>query len=115
MQTSGRFVLTAEDGVSAGVPWGPRAVLYHRGPQPPGDPVPVCGLLGTGPHSGRGAASEASSAAPHRSTSLALPPEPSHLPPSPSVEKLSSSKPVLGARKVGDCCFIALRTSVTGY
>ena len=58
MQTSGRFVLTAEDGVSAGVPWGPRAVLYHRGPQPPGDPVPVCGLLGTGPHSGRGAARE---------------------------------------------------------
>ena len=37
-----------------------------------------------------------------RSPSLALPPEP--LTPPPSVEKLSSTKLALGARKVGDRC-----------
>ena len=44
---------------------------YNRGPQPPGHrPAAVRGLLGTGPHSRRWAASEAPSvftAAPHRS------------------------------------------------
>ena len=54
---------------------------------------------------------EASSAAPHRSPSLALLPEPYppalHHPhtPAPSVEKLSSTKLAPGAKKVGDCCF----------
>ncbi|KAJ8788850.1 hypothetical protein J1605_005146 [Eschrichtius robustus] len=63
-----------------------------------------------------GRASKASPAAPHRSPSLALPPE--HTP--PSVEKLSSTKLVPGAEKVGDrCsrlflsaeCLISLRTN----
>ena len=51
-----------------------------------------------------GQASEALSAAPYRSPSLALSPEPS---PSqqPSVEELSSTKPVPGAKKVGDRWF----------
>ena len=50
-----------------------------------------------------GRASKASSAALHRSPLLALLPEPSppHL---PSVEKLSSTKLVPGAKKVGDRC-----------
>ena len=57
-----------------------------------------------------GQMSEASSVAPHHSPSLALPPEPSLalLPepsPTPSVEKLSSTKPVPGAKKFGDHCF----------
>ena len=43
-------------------------------------------------------ASKASSAAPHRSPWLALPPEPSP----PPIEKLSSTKPVPSARKFGD-------------
>ena len=52
-------------------------------------------------------ANEASSAALHRSPSLALPPEPSPALPW-SVEKLSSSKLVPGAKKVGDCCLTSL-------
>ena len=44
-----------------------------------------------------------------RSPSLALPTEPSPPPPTPcpnpSVEKLSSTKPVPGAKKVGDRCY----------
>ena len=51
-----------------------------------------------------GQASKASSAAPHCSPSLALPPEP--FPTPESVKKLSSTKPVPGAKKVGDHCFI---------
>ena len=56
-------------------------------------------------------AREASPATTHRSPSLTLPPEPS--PPSlvllpepspPSMEKLSSTKPVPGAKKFGDRC-----------
>ena len=47
-----------------------------------------------------GRVSEASSAAPHHSHyRLHHPPQP------PSVEKLSSTKLVPGAKKVGDCCF----------
>ena len=50
-----------------------------------------------------GQASEASPAAPHRSPSLAIPPE--HRPPTPpSLEILSSMKLVPGAKKVGDRC-----------
>ena len=30
-------------------------------------------------------------------------------PPPPSMEKLSSTKPVPGAKKVGDCCLKVLR------
>ena len=48
-----------------------------------------------------GQASKASSTAPHRSPLPALPAEPS-TPPPPSVEKLSSTKPVPGAKNVGD-------------
>ena len=54
-----------------------------------------------------GQASEASSVAPHRSPSLALPPEPP-TPHTPSVEILSSTKPVPGAKKDGDCCLKGL-------
>ena len=49
-----------------------------------------------------GQTSKASFAAPHRFPSLALPPEPSPFPPTPFMEKLSSTKPVPGAKKVGD-------------
>ena len=64
-------------------------------------PGPRTSLSGTGPHSRRWAAGKRT-AAPHCSPSLTLPSEP---PPSRSVEKLSSRKPVPGAKKVGDCCF----------
>ena len=46
---------------------------------------------------------EASSAAPHRSPSLALPPEPSPCPPVHGEIGFHETGP--GARKVGDCCF----------
>ena len=77
-----------------------------------------------------GQASEAPSAAPHHSPSLTLPPEPSlpllalppeqTLRPSPtlSVEKLSSTKPVPSAKKVGDRCprgFLHLGIMFTEY
>ena len=68
---------------------GPRT---GTGPQPVTEPAAQQEVSG-------GRASGASSASPHRSPSLALPPEP---PPTPSVEKLSSMKPVPGAKKVGD-------------
>ena len=45
---------------------------------------------------------EASSAVPHHSPLLVLPPEPS--PSTPSVEELSFLKLVLSVKKVGDCC-----------
>ena len=48
-----------------------------------------------------GRASEASSASPHRSPRLALWPEPSPPTAIPPVEKLSSTKPVPGAKRVG--------------
>ena len=85
-------------------------IPYSRGSQPRGcRPLLVRSLLGTGPHSRRWVAveSEASSAAPHCSPSLVLPPEPSTSPTPPqprSMEKLSSMKPVPGAKKVGDRC-----------
>ena len=64
-------------------------ILYSRGPNP---------LLGTGPHSRRWVVgSKASSAAPHcLRYHLNHPPQPL------SMEKLPSTKPVPGAKKVGD-------------
>ena len=68
----------------------------------------VCNLLGTGPHSRRWV-SKASSAAPHHShyclkiaciTAWTISPPP----PPRSAEKLSSTKPVPGAKKLGDHC-----------
>ena len=65
--------------------------------------VAVQGLLGTGPHSRRWeVASQRSFIC--CSPSLPLPPEPSPTPTTPSVEKLSSTKPVPGDKKVGDQC-----------
>ena len=68
--------------------------LCSRGPQPPAG-----GLLGSGTHSRRWVAgeqaNEASSAAPHARVTAWTPPPP-HL---RSVEKLSSMKPVPGAKK----------------
>ena len=49
-----------------------------------------------------GRASKASSVAPYHSPLLALLPEP--FPPTPSTEKLSSTKRVPGTKKVGDRC-----------
>ena len=73
---------------------------------------------GTGPRPGRncvaqqavsgGQASKASSASPHLSPSLPITPHHSHYclnhspPPPPAIEKLSSTKLVPGAKKVGD-------------
>ena len=82
--------------------------MYHRGPQPLGHGLLlVYSLLGTRPHSKRWADSErankASSAAPHCSHyCLSHPPTTNNHPP-PSVEKLSSTKPVPGTKNVGDC------------
>ena len=80
-------------------------VLNSRGPQPRGHgPVPVHGLLGTRPHSRRWAADE------QVKLHLLLPiaPHCSHYrlnhPPT-SMEKLSSTKSVPGAKKVGDHCY----------
>ena len=57
-----------------------------------------------------GRASETASAAPHRSPWLAVPPEPSpHL----VVEKLSSTKPVSGAKKFGDRCYNGCNVGIT--
>ena len=77
-----------------------------RGPQPPGcGPVAVRGLLGTGPHSRRWAVGKRAKlhlplpTAPHRSHyCLTHPPTPG------SMEQLSSTKPVPGAKKGGDRC-----------
>ena len=45
---------------------------------------------------------------PHRSPSLALPPEPSPPRRPPSVEKLFSTRPVPGAKTVGERCLKGL-------
>ena len=70
-----------------------------------GSPTPGP-LTGSGPQPVRNqAAQQEVSGRPRHSPSVALPPEPSpRTPPPPSVEKLSSTKPVPGAKKVGDCC-----------
>ena len=52
----------------------------------------------------RGRASKASTATPHRSPALTLLPEPSPTTP-PSVEKLSSTRWVPGAKRFGDRCY----------
>ena len=74
---------------------------YTRGPQPP-----VHGPIQQKVSSARASgASEASSAAPHRSPLVTLPPEPhSPLLPPRLWEKLSSTKPVPGAKKAEDHC-----------
>ena len=72
---------------------------------PTAGPTPVHDLLGTRPQSRRWAAGEQAKLhlplpiAPHHSHYLLNQP-----PPPPSVEKLSSTKPVPGAKKVGDHC-----------
>ena len=89
------------------------ANALKRGPQPwgRGPLLPVCCLLGTGSHSRRWVVGGRAShhlplpIAPHRSPSLALPPEPPRPPPLPlAMEKLSPTKLVPGAKKVGDHC-----------
>ena len=75
-----------------------------RGPRPLGSgPGLVHGLLGTGPHSRRGAEGERVKLHPP----LPIAPHPSHHhlnhpPHLQAVEKSSSTKPVPGAKKVGD-------------
>ena len=88
-------------------------LLNQGSPTPPGGrPLSVRGLLGTGPHSRRWSAGERAKLhlplpmAPHCSCYRLshLPPPYSPGPPPPTVEKLSSTKPVPGAKKVGDLC-----------
>ena len=77
-------------------------VPYIRGPLPPGPrTITSCQEPGCTAE-GEWRASERSFIS--CSPSLALPPEPSS--PAPSAEKLSSMKPVPGAKKVGDRCHI---------
>ena len=81
------------------------------GPRTNTSPPPV-GNRAVQQEASGGQASKASSAAPHRSPSLSLPPEPlltsppKPFPPSPppSVEKLSSTRPVPAAKKFRDRC-----------
>ena len=79
------------------------STVYIRDPQPLGQElVPVCGLLGTGPHSRKWEASERASEAP--SVFIAVP-HPSLVSPW-SMEKLSSTKLIIpSARRVRDHCF----------
>ena len=81
------------------------STLAQGSPIPPGcKPVPVRSLLGTGPHSRRWAAEKWAKLhlllAMARITAWTIPPTPS-----PSMENLSSTKRVAGAKNIGDHCF----------
>lgn len=94
------------------------SMLVYRDPQPPGcRPVLVRGPLGTRLLSRRGVACE------WAKLHLPLPiaritawtihhhPTPPPTIPTPSMEKLSDTNPVPGAKKIGDCCLYTLYIS----
>lgn len=69
-------------------------IPYNRSLRPH-RPGPVCGLLGPGPHSRRYELGKTES-----------------IPPSWSVENLSSTKPVPGTKSVGNNCLIRLELGI---